>query len=109
MMSRVRPEEYERNIIFMPSEARPDFKIYIYKIRTLKFIVHCILGPTNLVVKGTGVVSFTDLPPPPITSGTLPENNGPPPLTLEPSAECTIFPSAFPPDGKVFNLSIKNY
>ena len=58
---------------------------------------------------------------PPVISGILLKITGPPPLTpgpevqlcwlltLEPSAQCTIFPSTFSPERKVFNLSIKNY
>ena len=38
-MSRVRPEEWERRIIFMPSEARLEIFLKKYKIRALKFIV----------------------------------------------------------------------
>ena len=39
IMSRVRPEEWERRIIFMPSEARQKIFLKKYKIRALKFIV----------------------------------------------------------------------
>ena len=39
IMSRVRPEEWERRIIFMPSEARLKIFLKKYKIRVLKFIV----------------------------------------------------------------------
>ena len=38
-MSRVKPEEWERRIIFMPSEARLKIFLNKYKIRALKFIV----------------------------------------------------------------------
>ena len=38
IMSRVRPEEWER-IIFMPSEVRLKTFLKIYKIRALKFIL----------------------------------------------------------------------
>ena len=39
IMSRVRPGEWERRIIFMPSEARLKNFLKKYKIRALKFIV----------------------------------------------------------------------
>ena len=39
IMSRVRPEEWERRIIFMPSEARLKIFLRKYKIRAIKFIV----------------------------------------------------------------------
>ena len=39
IMSRVRPEEWERRIIFMLSEARLKIFLKKYKIRVLKFIV----------------------------------------------------------------------
>ena len=39
IMSRVRPEEWERRIIFMPSEARLKIFLKKYKLRALKFIV----------------------------------------------------------------------
>ena len=55
IMRRVRPEEWERRIIFMPSEVRRKILLKKYKISTLKFIVYllnCTLGPPNLGVKG---------------------------------------------------------
>ena len=54
-MSRVRLEECENNIRFMPSEVRLKNFSEKYKIRALKFIVYllnCILGPPNLEVRG---------------------------------------------------------
>ena len=39
IMSTVRPEEQERRIIFMPSEARLKIFLKKYKIRAIKFIV----------------------------------------------------------------------
>ena len=39
IMSRVRPEEWKRRIIFMPSEARLKIVLKKYEIRALKFIV----------------------------------------------------------------------
>ena len=65
---------------------------------------------------GTGVVLYTN-PPPPIISGPRPENNGPPPstlgpkvelcwllpLTLVPSADMHLSPSTFSPDRNIFN------
>ena len=42
IMSRVRPEEWERRIIFMLSEARLKFVLKKYKIRALKFIVYLV-------------------------------------------------------------------
>ena len=38
-MNRVRPEEWERRIIFMPSEVRLKIFLKKYKIRVLKCIV----------------------------------------------------------------------
>ena len=65
-MSRVRPEECERNTRFMLSEARLKIFLEKYKIRALKFIVlllNCTLGPPNLGVKW-GPRSPGALPPP---------------------------------------------
>ena len=38
IMSRVRPKEWERRIIFMPSEARLKFFLKKYKIRALNLL-----------------------------------------------------------------------
>ena len=38
IMSRVRPEELKRRIVFMLSEARLEIFLKKYKIRALKFI-----------------------------------------------------------------------
>ena len=39
IMSRVRPEEWEKRIIFMSNKARLDIFLKKYKIRALRFIV----------------------------------------------------------------------
>ena len=55
IMSRVRLEECERNIRFMPSEAKLKIFLKKYKIRALKFIallLNCTLGPPNLGGQG---------------------------------------------------------
>ena len=39
IMSKVRPEECKRRIIFMPSKARLEIFFKKYEIRALKFIV----------------------------------------------------------------------
>ena len=39
IMSKVRPEECERRILFMPSEAKLDIFLKKYEIMALKFIV----------------------------------------------------------------------
>ena len=40
IMSRVRPEEGERRIVFMPSEARLKIFLKKYKIRALKRVFY---------------------------------------------------------------------
>ena len=55
IMSRVRPEECKRRIIFMLSEVRLEKLLKKYKIRALKFIVYllnCTLESPNLGSRG---------------------------------------------------------
>ena len=53
-MSRVRPGEGRRNIIFMPSKVRLNVFFEKIKNKGLKFIIlllNCILGPPNCTVE----------------------------------------------------------